>query len=384
MRALGRPVVVVCSDALEVQRLAEELPYFEPALTVRVFPDWETLPYDILSPHPDLVSERIESLYRLMSRTAVPDEGATDVLLTAASTALQRVVPPSFVAACTFSLRQGQRIDVDQLRSQLVLAGYHSVSQVVGPGEFSLRGGLIDFFPTGQSLPLRLDLLDDTIESIRAFDPDTQRSVYPVPQVRLLPGREFPFDEPARTAFRGRWREAFEGDPSRAPMYRDVGNAIAGPGIEYYLPLFFDQTATLAAYLPPHTQVVLYGPVEAAARRFWNETNERYAFLSRDTQRPCLAPDRLYLNVEELFSTLKPFARLAVTEQAHPAFSALPSMAVDRKSADPLEHLRNWCAQFDGRVLVRADSAGRRQSRGWPAADGTMPVTARRAWCRLR
>ncbi len=371
-RADGQLTVIVCADALDVQRLAEELRYFDPSLVVRVFPDWETLPYDILSPHPDLVSERVETLYRLMMGAPAGTDSRIDVLLTAASTALQRLVPPSFVAARTFSLHQGQRIDVEQLRSQLALAGYHAVSQVVGPGEFSLRGGLIDFFPTGASLPLRLDLLDDTVESIRAFDPDTQRSVYPVPQIELLPGREFPFDEAARTAFRGRWREQFEGDPSRAPLYRDVGNAIAGAGIEYYLPLFFDQTATLPDFLPADARVVLHGPVESSARRFWNETHERYAFLSRDSQRPCLPPGQLFVSAEDLFARLKPFARLALGESENAQFSPLPSLAVDRKSADPVERLRQWSAGFGGRVLVLADSAGRRETMAQMFSDAAL------------
>jgi len=361
-RAQEHAVVIVCADALDVRRLSEELPYFEPSLTVRALPDWETLPYDILSPHPDLVSERIETLYRLMTRQPGMEAPGTDVLLVAATTAMQRLAPPSFVAARTFRLRQGERIEVEQLRGQLVLAGYHAVSQVVGPGEFSIRGGLIDFYPTGSALPLRLDLLDDVIETIRAFDPDSQRSVYPVPEVRLLPGREFPFDEPARTAFRGRWRDAFEGDPARAPLYRDVGNGVASPGIEYYLPLFFDRTAALAEYLPAEARVVLHGPVEASVRRFWNETSERYAFLSRDSQRPCLAPASLYLPVEELFLQFKPLARLALTESEHPDFEALPPLAVDRKNADPLQRLRLWCDSFPGRVLIAADSAGRRDT----------------------
>ena len=373
-RQLGHLTVIVCADALDVQRLGEELTYFEPVLSVRAFPDWETLPYDILSPHPDLVSERIETLYRLMARGSGDDGSRTDVLLIAASTALQRLPPPSFVAGRTFRLRQGQRIEVEQLRSQLALAGYHNVSQVVGPGEFSLRGGLIDFFPTGSSLPLRLDLLDDTIETIRAFDPDSQRSVYPVPEVRLLPGREFPFEETARTAFRGRWRELFEGDPSRAPLYRDVGNGIAAAGVEYYLPLFFDRTAAVGEYLPTDARVVLHGAVEAAARRFWNETNERYAFLSRDTQRPCVPPGQLFLNVEELFSQFKALARLALTDADHPDFEALPVLAVERKSADPLQRLRGWSVNFPGRVLLVADSDGRRETIAQMLSDSNLAV----------
>ena len=163
-----------------------------------------------------------------------------------------------------------------------MFAGYQYVSQVVAPGEFAIRGGLIDLFPMGSALPYRLDLFGDQLDSIRAFDPDTQRGLYPVPEVRLLPGREFPIDEAARQAFRRRWRERIEGDPSRCSVYKDIGTGIASAGIEYYLPLFFDQTATLFDYLPPTSVLALHGPIEAAMARFWNETSERYRFLSRD------------------------------------------------------------------------------------------------------
>ncbi|HEX7155801.1 MAG TPA: CarD family transcriptional regulator, partial [Burkholderiaceae bacterium] len=370
-RARGQLTLLVCADALDAQRLTEELPWFEPRLEVHALPDWETLPYDILSPHQDLVSERLETLYRLMSRGAPQPQAEIDVLVVAATTALARLTPPEFIAARTFYFRQGDTIDPDRLRAQMVMAGYQHVSQVVAPGEFSIRGGLIDLFPTGSAVPYRLDLLDALIETIRTFDPDTQRSLYPVPQVRLLPGREFPFDEAARGAFRGRWREQFEGDPSRAPLYRDVGNGIPAAGIEYYLPLFFERTATLADYLPAQAQVVLLGDVEAACRRFSNETAERFRFLARDTLRPCLPPEHLFLNAEQFFAGVKPFARLALTESGDPAaaearsdadFAPLPALAIDRKAPDPLQQLRAWSAGFDGRVLLVADSAGRRET----------------------
>ncbi len=384
-RTEGRLTIVVCADALDAQRLAAEIAYFEPALAVAPFPDWETLPYDILSPHPDLVSERLAALYRLLMRPQAPADGAgfeaIDVLVLSASSALARLAPPSYIAGRTFLLRQGQTIDPERLRTQMVLAGYQSVSQVVAPGEFAVRGGLIDLFPTGTAIPYRLDLADTTIDSIRTFDPDTQRSVYPVPAIRLLPGREFPFDEAARAAFRGRWREFFEGDPSRSTIYRDVGHGIAAAGIEYYLPLFFEQCATLFEYLTPDTQVITHGDVSAACRRFWTDTAERYRFLSRDTQRPCLRPDQLYLGTEEFFTALKPFARLALAAPAPPAadapadalsetapaaeqslVQALPDLALDRRATDPLARLRAWRAQFAGRVLLCADSAGRRET----------------------
>ncbi|MEW5879590.1 MAG: transcription-repair coupling factor [Pseudomonadota bacterium] len=361
-KATRQLVVAICADALDAQRLVDELPYFDPALAVRPFPDWETLPYDILSPHPDLVSERLQTLYRLLMRDAA---GGIDVLVVPATTALYRLAPPAYIAARAFAFRQGERLAADRLRAQLVLAGYQHVTQVVAPGEFSVRGGLIDLFPTGSALPFRLDLLDDAIETIRAFDPDTQRSLYPVPEVRLLPGREFPLDEAARAAFRSRWREAFEGDPSRCPVYRDIGNGIAGPGIEYYLPLFFDATATLFDYLPAEATIVLHGAVEASGQRFWTETAERYRFLARDAERPCLPPQRLFMGVEEFFVACKRFARLALVEGDSPQFEALPPVAIDRKSHDPIEKLRAYAQRLaldGGRLLLLADSAGRRET----------------------
>jgi transcription-repair coupling factor (superfamily II helicase) len=383
----GSVSVIFCADALDAQRLAEELPYFEPGLSVLKFPDWETLPYDALSPHPDLVSERLEALYRLFARPSgagAADGAQIDVLVLAATTALTRLAPPPFLAGRTFFFRQGENIDPERLRQQMVVAGYQAVTQVVAPGEFAVRGGLIDLFPTGSAIPYRLDLVDTMIESIRTFDPDTQRSLYPVSAVRLLPGREFPFDEAARTAFRGRWREFFEGDPSRSTVYRDVGNGIAAAGIEYYLPLFFERCATLFDYLPADAQITTHGDVSAACRRFWTETAERYRFLSRDTQRPCLRPDQLFLGTDELFTAIKPYARLALSAPAptprasadagadpvgapgdsedgtsDSGLQALPELAVDRKAADPLYRLRAWHERYGGRVLLSADSAGR-------------------------
>jgi transcription-repair coupling factor (superfamily II helicase) len=363
-RARGRSqlLVVACADALDAQRLVDEIPFFDPTLAVRQFPDWETLPYDILSPHQDLVSERLAALHGLLARDA---PGALDVLVVPATTALGRLAPPSYVGGHTFFFRQGQRLAAEALRSRLIQAGYQHVSQVVAPGEFCVRGGLIDLFPMGAVLPFRLDLNDDIIETIRSFDADSQRSLYPVPEVRLLPGREFPLDETSRVAFRGRWRETFEGDPSRCSVYRDIGQGIAGAGIEYYLPLFFEQTATLFDYLPADTLLVLHGPLEAAAQRFWNETSERYRFLSRDSQRPCLPPAKLFLAPEEFFVAARPFARLVLGEGTEPQFGPLPALAVQRKAADPLQHLREFVASFGaggGRVLLAADSAGRRET----------------------
>ena len=378
-RDQGQLLVVVCADALDVQRLLEELPYFDPSLRVLALPDRETLPYDALSPHPDLVSERLLALYRLIQRrestgTVASQEGL-DVLVAPASTALTRLPPAGYIAGRSFRFRQGEAIDRDALRAQMVMAGYQAVAQVQVPGEFAVRGSLVDLYPTGASLPLRIDMIDDTIDSIRAFDPDTQRGVYPVPEIRLLPGREYPFDEASRTAFRNRWRERIDGDPSRSTVYRDAGNGIAAAGIEYYLPLFFDACATLADYLPATSIVVTHGDLPNACAQFWSETAERYRFLSRDTQRPCLPPKDLFLDSEQFFASLKPFARIALgrrdaEDDAHdepqdpPPGDIVPlaPVAVDRQARDPIQALRRLLETGAERVAIHVESAGRAET----------------------
>ncbi|WP_133648891.1 transcription-repair coupling factor [Paraburkholderia flava] len=348
-------LAVVCANAVDAQRLAQEIAFFAPQARIRLLPDWETLPYDSFSPHQDLVSERLATLHDL-------GEGRCDILLVPATTALYRMPPASFLAAYTFSFTQGERLDEAKLKAQLTLAGYEHVSQVVRPGEYCVRGSLIDLFPMGSPLPYRLDLFDDQVDSIRAFDPDTQRSLYPVRDVRLLPGREFPFDETARTAFRSRWREVFEGDPSRASIYKDIGNGVPSAGIEYYLPLFFEETATLFHYLPEHAQLAFVGDLETAIRRFTADTKQRFGFLSHDRERPILEPARLFLSDEDFFAFAKPFARLALPSAAGGWAAALPNLAIDRHADDPVSALRAYLDTTPNRVLFAAESAGRRET----------------------
>ena len=371
-RRAGRLVVVIAADALDAQRLVDEMPYFDPSLAVRPLPDWETLPYDTLSPHQDLVSARLETLYRLgqPARTI-------DVLVVPATTALHRLAPPQYIAGHTFFFRQGDVIDAEQLRRQLVFGGYQHVSQVVAPGELAVRGGLIDLFPMGSALPYRLDLLDEQVETIRAFDPDTQRGLYPVADVRLLPGREFPTDENARQAFRRRWRDRIEGDPSRSSVYKDVGSGLAPAGIEYYLPLFFDETAALFDYLPADAVLALHGPVEAALQRFWNETSERYRFLARDTAHPILSPAALFLDAEAFFTRAQHYGRIALGQRAaeldDTPYAPLPPLAIERRTEDPVERLRRYAETYDGRILIAADSPGRCETIGQMLAEFGIP-----------
>lgn len=349
-------VIVFCTDPLDAQRLSHEIPLFGPELTVQQFPDWETLAYDSFSPHEDLISARLKALNALLNNEV-------NVLTIPVSTALYRLAPPSFLAAHSFSFKQGEKLDEKQLKEQMVLANYNHVTQVTAPGEFSIRGGLIDLFPMGSVLPYRLDLFDDEIESIRAFDADSQRSLYPVKKIDLLPGREFPLTEEARHTFRANFREYFEGDPSRALPYKEIGNGVAFAGVEYYLPLFFEQTATLFDYLPSDSLLVTHGMLPLAIQSFHQDTLQRYHFLKSDPERPVLAPEHLFLDENDFFTALKDFARLDLqAKDLHPDFTPVPNVAVTRRAEDPLSALRTEIRDPSRRTLLCAESAGRRET----------------------
>ena len=369
--ALG-PVAVFTADAPDSQRLLEEIAWFEPKLRVHQLPDWETLPYDAFSPHQDLISERLETLWQI-------SQGAFDVVTMPLTTALYRLAPPEFLAGYTFFFKCGEALDVDRFRMRLAFAGYAHVSQVVSPGEFSFRGGVIDLFPMGSPLPYRLDLFDDTIETIRTFDVDSQRSIYPVQEVRLLPAREFPLDDAAVTRFRQNFRASIEGDPSRRRLYKDVSNRVAPAGIEYYLPLFFDHTATIFDYLGTKTTLMVHGDAQAAATRFWNDTRSRHELLRGDPDRPLLPPEQLFIAAEQFFVATRAHARIDLRTTAAPGdvrsdgtdtlaagtSAPLPVLAIDRKADLPLDRLLAFCSAFaeeGGRVMLVAESLGRRET----------------------
>jgi transcription-repair coupling factor (superfamily II helicase) len=363
-RASGRPTAIVTADANDAQRLMDEMAFFAPELRCALFPDWETLPYDAFSPHQDLISERLATLWRIQQRDK--DTGA-DVVLVPATTALYRLAPPSFLAGYTFQFKVRQKLDEAKLKGQLTLAGYNHVTQVVSPGEYAVRGGLIDLFPMGSQVPYRVDLFDDEIDSIRTFDPDSQRSLYPVPEVRLLPGREFPMDEAARGRFRSRWRELLEGDPTKSRIYKDMGNGVATAGIEYYLPLFFEETATVFDYLGEQATVVLHGDLEPAFQRFWQDTQDRYRLVKGDPDRPALPPESLFLSMEQFYSQANAHAQLAIRpaieDIADNAFAQkLGELAAVRGAEDPLSKLQGHIRNTAHRVLLLAESDGRRES----------------------
>jgi transcription-repair coupling factor (superfamily II helicase) len=354
------PLAVIAANALEAQRLVEEIPYFAPDLRVHLLPDWETLPYDHFSPHQDLISERLATLHHIHSHSC-------DVLVVPVTTVLYPLPPVEYLAAFTFFLKRGEKLDVTRLREQMIFAGYSHVQQVLSPGEYCVRGGIIDLFAMGSVLPYRIDLLDDEIETIATFDVDTQRSLYPVPEIRLLPAREFPLDDAGQSRFRQNFRERFEGDPSRSHIYKNVSKGNAPAGIEYYLPLFFDKTATLFDYLPKNATLCLHHDVNDAIAGFARDAAARYNLLRGDPQRPLLEPKDLFLDAEQFYIRVKDFARLDIVTEENGATltpcptAAIPDIAVNRHAEIPTQAFQEFLESYKGRVLLLADSLGRRE-----------------------
>jgi len=379
------PLAVIAANALDAQRLLEEIPFFAPELRVHLLPDWETLPYDHFSPHQDLVSERLATLHHIRSQSF-------DVVVVPISTALYPLPPVEYLAAFTFFLKRGEKLDLNQLREQMTFAGYSHVQQVLTPGEYCVRGGLIDLFPMGSILPFRIDLFDDEIETIATFDVDTQRTLYPIPEIRLLPAREFPLDAQGQAHFRQRFRDRFDGDPSKSSIYKDVSKGIAPAGIEYYLPLFFDKTVTFLDYLPKATTLCLHHEVDQAIATFAKDTASRYQLLRGDPQRPLLETHELFLDAEKFFVRAKEFSRLDIVAASAPSplpervedtdsfalregagvrkpskkltrcsTTPLPNIAVNRRAEIPPQAFQNFLKTYQGRILLLADSLGRRE-----------------------
>ena len=360
--AAKRFTLLLTADSQSAERLEQELKFFAPDLPVLHFPDWETLPYDLFSPHQDIISQRIASLYRL-------PELVHGVLVVPITTALHRLAPTTFLLGSSLVLDVGQKLDVEAMRTRLEASGYRYVDTVYEHGEFTVRGALIDLFPMGSKLPYRIDLFDDEIETLRTFEPETQRSIDKVDSVRLLPAKEFPLQKEAVTRFKARFRERFDVDFRRSPIFQDLNSGITPAGIEYYIPLFFEDTSTLFDYLPQDTQVFSMPGIEAAAETFWKDVRNRYEERRVDPERPLLPPAELFLPVEDCFARLKNWPRVVASQDDVEAgvgrerFAAqtLPDLAIEAKAAQPLAALSTFLAEFPGRVLFTAESAGRRE-----------------------
>ncbi|HEZ7616257.1 TPA: transcription-repair coupling factor [Neisseria meningitidis] len=346
--------VVLTQDAEQALRLQTAWLFFRPHDTAVFLPDWETLPYERFSPHQDLVSERLSALWQIKS-------GAADVLFVPVATAMQKLPPVPFLAGRTFWLKTGQTLDIGRLKSDLVDAGYNHVSHVVAAGEFAVRGGIVDLFPMGSEMPYRIDLFDDEIDSIKTFDTDTQRTISPVSEIRLLPAHEFPTDSEAQKIFRSRFREEVDGNPNDAAVYKAVSNGHFGAGVEYYLPLFFEnELETLFDYIGEDALFVSLGDVHAEANRFWSDVKSRYAMEQGDETYPPLLPQHLYLSADIFAGRLKNYGQVLpdVSGKEH----ILPDLAVNRQSEEPLQALKDFQTAFEGRILLCAESLGRRET----------------------
>ncbi|HEY6452010.1 MAG TPA: transcription-repair coupling factor [Steroidobacteraceae bacterium] len=362
----SRPWVFIAADTRELEQLAAELRFFAgPALEILMLPDWEVLPYDVFSPHPDIVSERLRTLSHLPGLRR-------GILLLAVESLLTRLPPVSYVQARSFELKRGEPLAIEPLRLRLAQSGYASVSQVGMPGEFALRGSLFDVYPMGAPAPVRVDLLDDRIDTIRRFDPESQRSLEAIEQLRLLPARELPLDVDAVRAFRRRFRERFEGDVTRMSIYRGVSEGLAPPGIEFYLPLFFEVTAQLTDYLPAEAVIASDLDLEAALARAWEAIGTRYEDRRHDIERPLLPPAETFVEPSALGAALgaRPSVRierfagaeLEPLEDAHDfTTTAPPDFRLDVRAAQPLAPLTSFLDGYAGRVLIAADSPGRRE-----------------------
>ena len=365
--AHGGLTLIVANDAADGRRWAEQAAFFAgDDAAIRRFPDWETLPYDAFSPHPDIISERLAALGGLAGAARQSGPLAGGILVASVPALMQRAPPLAFVDGHSFSFAEGDRFNMRSERARLEAAGYLAAETVRNRGEFAVRGSLVDIFPMGAAHPIRVDLLDEEIESLRIFAADTQMTLERIHSVRLLPAREFPFDEASIRAFRNRWHQAFEVDVRRCGVYQDVSAGIAPNGIECYLPLFFDGLATLFDYLPADTLVIHRRDLASAAQRFWSEVESRQESLGHDLERPILEPTQLFLPPAELHGRLKAHRRLAFGSREDPKAKRrsrpLPDLQANPRLKNPARALTEFIAAHpEQRILFSAESAGRRE-----------------------
>ncbi|HZH44396.1 MAG TPA: transcription-repair coupling factor [Lysobacter sp.] len=368
------PVLVVARDNHAAHQLESDLHTLlahDAQLPVLPFPDWETLPYDQFSPHPDIVSQRLATLNRLPTLKR-------GIVVVPVQTLMQRLAPRRHVVGGSFDVKVGQRLDLDAEKLRLEAAGYRNVPQVFDPGDFAVRGGLLDVYPMGAQQPYRIELLDDEIDTIRTFDPDSQRSLDRIDAIHLLPGRELPMDEASVKRALDALRERFDLDTRRSVLYQDLKAGHAPAGIEYYLPLFFEDggrrgrggTSTLFDYLDGEVLAVLGDGVGEASEHFWANTAQRYEQRRHDVERPVLPPEELYLPPDALRERLNDLQRIEVCGERHAqreraqalGDQPAPSLPIAAKDAPPAEAIASFLQHYPGRVLVAADSPGRREA----------------------
>jgi len=357
------PLLVITEDMVSANRLADECRFFDPGIPVFVFPDWEILPYDRFSPHQDIISDRLLALYSLPNL----EKG---IIIVPIHTLMHRVSSREYIEGHMLIIRKDDAINLDNFKHRLQKYGYQHVPQVYSHGEFSIRGSIIDIFPMGSKSPYRIDLFDDEVDSIRTFDPDTQCSIDVIDEIFCLPGKEFPFDDAAIIRFREQWRDNFSGNPSNSLIYQAVSNNEITPGIEYYLPLFFEQTSSLFEFLPKQTCIVQVGQLMSHAEKYWQEVSARFEQFRDDIERPILPPNKVLISPNDLFATLKNFQQIIIhpeklpTKNGHQNFpvTSLPDLTVHHQAKEPLALLQQFIlSHSDLRILFCAESSGRRE-----------------------
>ena len=359
-RAHDGPLLVVAADAREAERIEQELAFFAAGeeLPIRHLPDWETLPWDVFSPHQDIISARLETLYRLPGMRR-------GLVVVPAGTLIQRLPPANYVRGGSLVLAKGEQLNPEAMAERLEQAGYQRVPQVMEHGDFAVRGSLIDLFPMGSDAPYRIDLFDDEIESIRTFDPATQLTEDRVERVRLLPAREFPLDEDGIRDFRQRYRAALPGDPSRSLIYQDVSAGLAPGGIEYYLPLFFDQLHTLFDYMPESTVLAWLPGASEGIEAAWAQIEQRHDQRGHDAERPLLQPAQVFVPIADLHQYASQLVHVdIIPADGHDEGNSAPppQLLMNPRAGEPAAALKAFLERFEGRVLFAAESAGRREA----------------------
>jgi len=353
-----QPLLIITPDSPTATRLLFELPFFLENLDkkdILEFPDWETLPYDPFSPHQDIISKRLTDLYQIPNLK----KGA---VITSISTLMHQLAPQDYLQTHLFLLNQGDLFNIERARMRLEKSGYRCVSQVREHGEFAVRGSIIDLFPMGSSLPYRIDLFDDTIDTIRTFSPDTQRTIDKVNKIELLPAKEFPLNPESIDYFRQRFRAEFSGNSLNCSLYRDVTEGICPPGIEYYLPLFFEKTVSLLDYLPQNTLIVSIGDTHQKSAEFWQDIKLRYEQRSNDILRPILKPQQLFISTSDIFNQINQFKQIRIQSaplDEHPTHIHFSTKIPPAFS--PLSALEIFLKNYPGRVLFCAETSGRRE-----------------------
>ena len=366
--------VITCS-VFDAVRIKEEISWFFPKFKVNLLPDWETLPYDQISPHPDLISERLLTLYQMTKKEF-------DINLIPITTALHLVPPRDYIEKYSFQFKKNQNVDLESFKSTLIKNGYLNVEKVIHPGEYAIRGGIIDLFPMGSMVPYRIDFFDTQIDSIRTFDPDSQRSLYPINKIELLPARECPLDELGIKIFRQNYREKFEGDPSKSKIYQSITKGNPFAGMEWYLPLFFESTNTIFDYLDIDDPIFIDESLAEASQNYWQEAEKRFSLYAYDIERPILEPHNFLMRSDIFFRNIDKFQKIKAKNKVLASFPH--DLSIDRSNESPLKKLNTFIKSKKNKILICAEGLGRREILGDLLRDSKIKFSVVESWQKFK